>query len=148
MEAYVKLEDVTKVYHMGEVEIRAADGINFEIMKGEFVVIVGPSGAGKTTVLNVLGGMDTATSGSIMVDGKDIRKDEVLLKHADWVEEFMPGYQEKGILVTRDNVWSILQEEVGKVFARVLEDAGVYKCDERGRRAFAGFLHFVGFEEV
>lgn len=63
MEAYVKLEDVTKVYHMGEVEIRAADGINFEIMKGEFVVIVGPSGAGKTTVLNVLGGMDTATSG-------------------------------------------------------------------------------------
>lgn len=72
MEAYVKLEDVTKVYHMGEVEIRAADGINFEIMKGEFVVIVGPSGAGKTTVLNVLGGMDTATSGYIMVDGKDI----------------------------------------------------------------------------
>ena len=72
MEAYVKLEDVTKVYHMGEVEIRAADVINFEIMKGEFVVIVGPSGAGKTTVLNVLGGMDTATSGSIMVDGKDI----------------------------------------------------------------------------
>ena len=72
MEAYVKLEDVTKVYHMGEVEIRAADGINFEIMKGEFVVIVGPSGAGKTTVLNVLGGMDTETSGSIMVDGKDI----------------------------------------------------------------------------
>ena len=72
MEAYVKLEDVTKVYHMGEVEIRAADGINFEIMKGEFVVIVGPSGAGKTTVLNVLGGMDTATSGSIMVDGKEI----------------------------------------------------------------------------
>ena len=72
MEAYVKLEDVTKVYHMGEVEIRAADGINFEIMKGEFVVIVGPSGAGKTTVLNVLGGMDTATSGSIIVDGYDI----------------------------------------------------------------------------
>ena len=72
MEAYVKLEDVTKVYHMGEVEIRAADGINFEIMKGEFVVIVGPSGAGKTTVLNVLGWIDTATSGSIMVDVKDI----------------------------------------------------------------------------
>ena len=60
----------------------------------------------------------------------------------------MPGYQEKGILVTRDNVWSILQEEVGKVFARVLEDAGVYKCDENGRMAFARFLHSVGFEEA
>lgn len=74
MEAYVKLENVTKIYRMGEIEIRAADGIDCEIMKGEFVVIVGPSGAGKTTVLNVLGGMDTVTGGSIWVDGKDISK--------------------------------------------------------------------------
>ena len=72
MEEFVKLEDITKVYHMGEVEIRAADNINFSIKKGEFVVIVGPSGAGKTTVLNILGGMDTATGGTLTVDGKDI----------------------------------------------------------------------------
>ena len=74
MEAYVKLENVTKIYRMGEIEIHAADGIDFEIMKGEFVVIVGPSGAGKTTVLNVLGGMDTATEGQIWVDGKNVAK--------------------------------------------------------------------------
>ena len=91
---------------------------------------------------------ELAMLGEYMVDGKDIRRDEVLEKHADWVEEFLPVYQEKSIPVTRDNVWSILQEEVGKVFARVLEDAGVYKCDGQGRRAFARFLHFVGFEEV
>lgn len=72
MEDFVKLEDITKIYKMGEVEIRAADNINFSINKGEFVVIVGPSGAGKTTVLNILGGMDTATSGTLMVDGEDI----------------------------------------------------------------------------
>ena len=73
-EAYVKLEQVTKVYKMGEVEIRAVDGINLEVKKGEFVVIVGPSCAGKTTVLNILGGMDTASSGHVFVDGKNIAK--------------------------------------------------------------------------
>ena len=66
------MKGITKIYQMGEVEIRAVDGIDFEIEKGEFVVIVGPSGAGKTTVLNLLGGMDTATSGTILVDGQDI----------------------------------------------------------------------------
>ena len=73
-EAYVKLEQVTKVYHVGEVDIHAVDGIDFEVQKGEFVVIVGPSGAGKTTVLNILGGMDTASTGRVLVDGKDIAK--------------------------------------------------------------------------
>ncbi len=74
VDPFVKLEQVTKVYHMGEIEIRAADGIAFELQKGEFVVVVGPSGAGKTTVLNILGGMDFVTSGSVLVDGEDIAK--------------------------------------------------------------------------
>lgn len=74
MDTFVKLENITKIYHMGEVEIRAVDGIDFSIQKGEFVVIVGPSGAGKTTVLNILGGVDTASGGRITVDGQDITK--------------------------------------------------------------------------
>ena len=68
----VKLDKVSKIYKMGEVEIRAVDNISFEISKGEFVVVVGPSGAGKTTVLNILGGMDTATEGDVYVDGSNI----------------------------------------------------------------------------
>ena len=72
--AYISAKDVTKIYHMGEVQIRACDGISFEIEKGEFVIIVGPSGAGKTTVLNILGGMDTLTDGEVIVDGTDISR--------------------------------------------------------------------------
>ena len=74
MEDIVILKDVRKIYKMGEVEIRAVDGVDFTIKKGEFVVIVGPSGAGKTTVLNILGGIDSATEGQVIVDGTDIGK--------------------------------------------------------------------------
>ncbi len=74
MGAFVELIDVKKIYRMGEVEIHAAAGIDFSVEKGEFAVIVGPSGAGKTTVLNILGGMDTTTSGQLLVDGTDISK--------------------------------------------------------------------------
>ena len=70
--SFVELKNVTKEYKMGEVVIRAAEDISFEIEKGEFVIIVGPSGAGKTTVLNILGGMDTATGGQVLVDGENI----------------------------------------------------------------------------
>ena len=72
MGGFVTLADVKKRYRMGEVEIMAADGIDFEIDRGEFAVVVGPSGAGKTTVLNILGGMDTASEGRVIVDGQDI----------------------------------------------------------------------------
>lgn len=71
---YIEFRNVVKEYKMGEVKIKALDATNFEIEKGELVVIVGPSGAGKTTALNILGGMDSATSGKIIIDGKDISK--------------------------------------------------------------------------
>ena len=69
---FVTLKDITKQYHMGDVVINANDEVNFEIEKGEFAIIVGPSGSGKTTVLNILGGMDTATSGEFYVDNRKI----------------------------------------------------------------------------
>ena len=68
--AYISLEHVVKRYQMGELVITAVDDISFEIEKGEFVIVVGPSGAGKTTVLNILGGMDSCTGGTITVDGQ------------------------------------------------------------------------------
>ena len=72
--AYISLDQVVKRYQMGEVTITAVDHISFDIDKGQFVVIVGPSGAGKTTVLNLLGGMDSCTEGTITVDGQEISR--------------------------------------------------------------------------
>ncbi len=74
MKEFVKVQDITKTYKMGEVEIHAVDHISFSIEQGELVVIVGPSGAGKTTVLNILGGMDNCDEGQIIIDGVDIAK--------------------------------------------------------------------------
>ena len=69
---YIEFKNVSKVYKTGEVEIKALNKTSFDIKKGELVVILGPSGAGKTTCLNILGGMDNVTSGKVLVDGKDI----------------------------------------------------------------------------
>ena len=73
-DSYILMDQVVKEYKTGEVTVRAADGVNFSIEKGELTVIVGPSGAGKTTVLNILGGMDTCDSGTVMVDSVDIAR--------------------------------------------------------------------------
>ena len=70
--SFIEFKDVSKIYTMGEVEIKALDRVSFSIDKGEFAVVLGASGAGKTTILNLLGGMDTVSSGSITVDGNDI----------------------------------------------------------------------------
>ena len=81
--SYIEFKNVCKEYKMGEIAIKALDNTNFQIEKGELVVIVGPSGAGKTTALNILGGMDSATSGDVIVDNKNISqlKGKSLIKY-------------------------------------------------------------------
>ena len=81
--SYIEFKNVCKEYIMGEITIKALDNTNFKINKGELVVIVGPSGAGKTTALNILGGMDSATSGDVIVDKKQITglKNKQLIKY-------------------------------------------------------------------
>ena len=87
MSAFISFENVNKVYHMGEIKIHALSNVNFEINKGEFVIIAGASGAGKSTILNLLGGMDTATDGKIIVDNHEIssykEKDLTLYRRYD-----------------------------------------------------------------
>ncbi|MBR2950224.1 MAG: ABC transporter ATP-binding protein [Lachnospiraceae bacterium] len=126
---YVKFDKVSKIYQMGEVEICAVDEIDFSIAQGEFVVIVGPSGAGKTTVLNILGGMDTATKGHVYVDGSDI---------AAYTPKQLIGYRREDIgfvfqfynlipnLTAQENVELALQICKEPLDARtVLEDVGL-----------------------
>ena len=72
--AFIEVKNLCKIYQMGEVKIKAIENVNFTIDKGELVVILGPSGAGKTTILNILGGMDSPSSGSIIIDGTNISK--------------------------------------------------------------------------
>jgi putative ABC transport system ATP-binding protein len=86
--SYISFENVRKEYKMGEVTIHAVDGVDFVIEKGEFAIIVGPSGAGKTTVLNMLGGMDACTSGTITVDGAKV---------SDYNSKQLTGYRRHDI---------------------------------------------------
>ena len=72
--SYIEFNNISKIYQMGEIEIKALDNASFTIEKGEFAVILGASGAGKTTILNILGGMDTCSSGSLLVDSNEVSK--------------------------------------------------------------------------
>ena len=127
--AFIEVRDVTKTYKMGEVEIKAVDEIGFGIDKGEFVVIVGPSGAGKTTILNILGGMDTATSGTISVDNVDITKfneNELTKYRRDDVGFVFQFYNLVGNLTAIENVELALQISKNPLSAKdVLKDVGL-----------------------
>ena len=125
----IRLENVKKIYQTGEVITKAVDGIDFTVDQGEFALIIGASGAGKTTVLNILGGMDTATSGAVYIDGEDISK---------WNKKQLTGYRRDDIgfvfqfynlipnLTALENVELALQICKDPLDAKkVLEDVGL-----------------------
>lgn len=126
---FIRLENVRKIYQSGEVITKAIDGIDFMVEKGEFALIIGASGAGKTTVLNILGGMDTATSGAVFVDGEDI---------AGWNKKQLTKYRRNDIgfvfqfynlvpnLTAVENVELALQISKNPLDAKeVLKDVGL-----------------------
>lgn len=127
--SFIEVKNVTKTYKMGEVEIKALDEVGFGIEKGEFVVVVGPSGAGKTTILNILGGMDTASSGEIFVDNEDITNfDEKALTayRRDDVGFVFQFYNLVGNLTALENVELALQICKNPLNAKeVLQEVGL-----------------------
>ncbi len=105
--AFVEFRNVSKTYHMGEVNICALKNADFEVEKGELVVIVGPSGAGKTTLLNILGGMDTLSEGQVFLDGKEVsalNKKQLTQYRRDDVGFVFQFYNLVGNLTALENV--------------------------------------------
>ncbi|MFP3153052.1 ABC transporter ATP-binding protein [Lachnospiraceae bacterium ZAX-1] len=127
----VVLNDVHKVYQMGDVIITAADGIDFEIERGETAIILGPSGSGKTTVLNLLGGMDRLTSGKIIVEGNDIAtysRRELITYRRDAIGFVFQFYNLVQNLTAKENVE--LAAETGKDFIpaeEILAQVGLFE---------------------
>lgn len=131
MKDFIKFENVTKTYEVGDASFNALDGISFSIPKGEFVVILGPSGAGKSTLLNLLGGMDQATSGSIIIDGENIEKynaNEMSEYRAENVGLIFQFYNILPTLTVLENV-EIVKDIVKKPKSakRILRDVGLEK---------------------
>ncbi len=127
--SYIEFKNVKKEYKMGEVIIQALDDTNFSIEKGELTVIVGPSGAGKTTTLNILGGMDRVSSGTAKVDGKDITKlkEKELVKYRrDDIGFVFQFYNLVQNLTAKENVELALQICKNPLDPdQVLEDVGL-----------------------
>ena len=109
--SFIEFSHVNKIYHMGDSIVKANDDVNFTIDEGEFVVVVGPSGAGKTTILNILGGMDTCTDGKVKVGDKIIssfkEKDLTLYRRNDVGFVFLPDGRYYTIAVL-SRIWQVI----------------------------------------
>ncbi|MFX0186395.1 MAG: ABC transporter ATP-binding protein [Candidatus Hodarchaeota archaeon] len=129
----IQVFDLTKVYHMGEVEVRALDGISMKIKKGEFVSVMGPSGSGKTTLLNMIGALDNPTNGAVFINGinvahmNDEQQTNLRLKNLGFIFQF---YNLVPVLSAYENV------ELPLIFAEVTE--------EIRRKRVTKFLELVG----
>jgi putative ABC transport system ATP-binding protein len=112
----VQMDKVFKTYQMGEVQVQALRGIDLEVTQGEFVVIVGPSGSGKTTLLNLIGGLDSPTSGQIIVDGADISgydEESLTLYRRDEIGFIFQFFNLLPTLTARENVEFALELVTG-----------------------------------
>ena len=137
----VEFSNVSKIYKMGEVTIKAVDDISFSIEEGEFAIVVGTSGAGKTTLLNILGGMDSCSSGNITVNGKVISglKEKALAAHRIGINTVIIPYDNKKDLEeipqsVLDTMTFIPVKSVDEVLKNALSDCGTYdyvSCEVR-----------------
>jgi putative ABC transport system ATP-binding protein len=128
-QAFVEAKHIRKTYRMGEVKIHAVEDVNFAVNQGEFTVIVGPSGAGKTTVLNILGGMDQASGGEVWIDGRNIaeyRKKELIRYRREEIGFVFQFYNLVQNLTALENVELAVQ--ICKDYSdpeKVLEEVGL-----------------------
>ena len=135
-ESMIQVFDLTRVYQMGEVEVRALDGVNMKIKEGEFVSVMGPSGSGKTTLLNMIGALDNASSGAVFVNGinvanmDDEQQTNLRLRNIGFIFQF---YNLVPVLTAYENV------ELPMVFAE--------EPEESRRKKVIKFLELVGLEK-
>jgi putative ABC transport system ATP-binding protein len=133
-EAEISMQNVTKVYQMGQVRVDALRGVNLAVQEGQFVVVVGPSGSGKTTVLNLLGGLDSPTSGKVIVAGADIAQydeDRLTVYRRDKVGFIFQFFNLLPTLTARENVEFALElvakntQRAGREAVELLEQVGL-----------------------
>ena len=145
--AIVALDDVTKVYRQGAVDVHALRGLTLDVAKGEFTAICGPSGSGKTTALNLIGALDRATSGSVVLEGHDLSRlsrRELSHMRRDRIGFVFQAYNLIPVLSARENVEFVIEmqglsaAERGTRSAAILDEVGLAGLEDRRPAAMSG----------